>query len=218
MSKENETELWEMQPWDTAHSFAAFRIYLAMERPRKPIKAYIEWCKHLNKAPTIDKKRNAVQVPWRFNYWARGVNLENQRPPGTVFEHAKSWYERAEAWDREADRRAEAIWAKRRAKLLEDEYRLGEQLRQRGAQMMMAPPMDYREADIAGNLDLAFKLLRRALNMEQTRVGVDWKSHLKGAGIDPEQAFRGLVDALLAGDDETPAADGAGTNDAGSGS
>lgn len=191
--------LWERQPWDTDASYAAFReCYLPQPLPRTYNAAYMKWCERQNRTPYFHKKTGRFTADSRFLEWASAAKRgKDPHPAGTIYEHAVDWKTRAHAWDAEQDRLAEKVLADRRRKLVEDEYRVGEKLRQRGMTMLSTPPTDFREADITGHVDLAFKLLRRALNMEQGRMSVDWKSNLKQAGIDPEQAFEDLVDGIL---------------------
>lgn len=210
--------LWERQPWDTPLSFAMFRdFYLPMDRYKRTVSgAYRSYLIKNNKEPNTKNgdPRQATTV-WRF--WSQGLNPRGRRPVGSIFENSVSWMDRAKAWDDEKDRQWERDWDERRRKLREDEYETADKLKKRADTMLAATlfrrtiesqdgktvtiiePTEWGEADIARLYDLAYKLSRRAAEMEQGRVKiVDWKSELLEAGIDPEAAYQNVVDLLAA--------------------
>ena len=89
--KQNETQAWDRQPWDTYTSHARFRVYyLPQTRPRSISRAWRQW-RGDEGQPVADKK----QAPRRWRYWAAGAKGPGPKLPG-----AMTWYERAADYDR----------------------------------------------------------------------------------------------------------------------
>lgn len=84
--------LWERQEWDTAASFNAFSLhYFTQEPPRSLDAAYR---KAKPKRGRAGNKRDTRRAPTRWRIWAQGKDSKGNKIPG-----AKTWAERAEAWD-----------------------------------------------------------------------------------------------------------------------
>lgn len=185
--------LWERQPWDTDHAYRAFRdCYLSQPAPRRVLTAFRHWCELRQLSP---KKRTSAQD--YFVCWAQGYNSNGERPSGTVYEHAIPWKVRAQAWDTEQDRLTEAEWVQRRQQVKLAEFDMGETLRKRAQTMLsFAITNDWKESDLNAHADLAFKLLRRSLGMEQGRTTINWRKDLQDAGADPTAIFENLVNDI----------------------
>ena len=180
-------EWWKRQPWDTAASFAAFRRWLLQEkRPRSVDAAYRA---HVGRElDAHGRKINASQT-WRHWYQARDKT-------GQFIEGAKTWEERAQAYDDYLTEQDRAKWEQRRRALRESDWQTGEKLRdQVNAAIEEIPQflttkrrlikgasgtpdrevitLGLKLNEVAGAAEVASKLQRLAAEMPTDRQQVD---------------------------------------------
>lgn len=193
-------EPWHRQPWDTDDSFTAFQeCWLTQNPPRKVSEAFRRWQELNGRTVRYNDRGQLVMNPHFFN-WTLARNEKKERPPGSVFDGALTWQERSDAFDRDVyDRRLAAI-RRERISLRDKEFAAGDTLLQRALNMIaaMPSPAQYTEADIVKLTETAFKLMRRALSMEDRTVAVrDWRTAFEEAGLDGEEIYNKTVERLV---------------------
>ncbi|MBK8188824.1 MAG: hypothetical protein IPK79_00055 [Vampirovibrionales bacterium] len=199
---EESPNLWEKQPWDTAISYEAFvYAYLDQPPPRRVAAAYVRWQEKCGRK-VVRLAYNRISVPIHFYDWVHGRDTQGQKPVGSVFEHSKTWAERAAAFDEDVYRKRLAAIRTKQAALRDKEYEAGDTLLDRALGMMaMRPnPTEFDEADVNKHIDMAFKLMRRALQMPTDSKEVmvkQWREALTDAGLDPDTVFEETVNALV---------------------
>lgn len=200
---ENESrQVWEMQPWDTEMSYNAFvECYLAQNPPRTIAEAYARWQKK-NGRKVKYASHNKVMVPISFYNWVHARDTYGQRPIGSVFENALTWPERAAAFDEDVYRKRLIAIRRKQTDLRDKEYETGDVLLDRAMTMIAArpAPTDFLEADVTKYVDMAFKLMRRSLQMPTDNKEImvkQWRDALTEAGLDPDTVFEETVNALV---------------------
>lgn len=208
---------WERQPWDTEKSYLYFRKYYLEVPPdeRGMRDSYTRY--RADKGLPPDP---GGQVPGSWVYWFNGKNHEGLQPKGSVYALSRTWAQRANAyddhqraWQEQIDRE---LWIKRRRKIRDEEWAIGERLQQRGLEMLKSMVFDkvvdtatgllmlkannWTEKDIGATFDLALKLQRRAAEMDQGKLAIefDWKKQLEENGIDAGDLFNKLVGEIAA--------------------
>lgn len=201
---EDDVRLWHEQPWDTEKSFTAFQMcYLSQDRPRAVAEAYRQWCKMTNRKPKLYKGKQLI-VPYFFWYWANGLDSRGNRQPGTEFENAVSWQERAHARDDEEQHREDGRWFRRQAEIRKTEWDKADELLKRADDLLAAKAAadaDYREMDIANMFDLALRMKRRAANMPEKVTAIDWRKEVARMGLNPDETLESLIQQLVATSD-----------------
>jgi len=123
--------LWERQPWDTAASFDRFhRFYLPQERPRSVVEAYRRYRQTTGKDPAKIR-----QAPGGWNNWAAGRDSKGQ-----PIEGAKTWEQRAQAYDDHLAKLDRERWEARRRAVRERDWDAGEELRDLAAKVLAQAP------------------------------------------------------------------------------
>ena len=193
---------WDRQSWDTETSYNAFvECYLAQTPPRTISEAYVRWQKKHNRQ--IKRYPDGrMQVPITFYNWVHARDTYGQRPIGTIFETAKTWIERAAAFDEDVYRKRLAAIRRKQTDMRDKEYETGDVLLDRAMAMIAArpAPTDFLESDVTKYIDMAFKLMRRALQMPTDNKEImvkQWRDALAEAGLDPDTVFEETVNALV---------------------
>lgn len=104
---DNESPLWERQPWETGAAYQAFKdYYLPEKEPGRLIKAYrTYWKEKQHKTGSkparkggstvhVDSRKEPTAVSGLWNSWARGHTSNNE-----PIEGSKTWAQRAAAFD-----------------------------------------------------------------------------------------------------------------------
>jgi hypothetical protein len=179
-------ELWKRQAWDSAASFAAFQKWLLQERrPRSLDAAYRA---HVGRESDADSTKIRASATWRRWYQAR--DKTNQPVPG-----AKTWEERAQAYDDYLTQQDRLKWEQRRRELREADWQTGEKLREQANAALDQVPqflkttrrvvrakgqperevitMGLKLGEVAGAAETASKLQRLAAEMPTERQQVD---------------------------------------------
>jgi hypothetical protein len=193
---------WDRQPWDTDTSYNAFiECYLAQSPPRTIAEAYVRWQKKNNRKVrrTPNKK---MQVPIAFYNWSNARDVDGQRPIGSDFENALTWVERAAAFDDDVYRKRLSAIRRKQTDMRDKEYEAGDVLLDRAMAMIAArpAPTDFLESDVTKYIDMAFKLMRRALQMPTDNKEImvkQWRDAMTEAGLDPDTVFEETVNALV---------------------
>jgi len=108
--------LWERQAWDTAASFKAFRTWLLQEqRPRSLDAAYRQ---QVGREWYAGGTRIRASDTWRRWYQAKGK--DGERIPG-----ARTWEERARAYDDHLAEQERLKWEARRREVREADWQAG---------------------------------------------------------------------------------------------
>jgi len=127
--------LWERQAWDTAASFKAFRTWLLQEqRPRSLDAAYRQ---QVGREWYAGGTRIRASDTWRRWYQAKGK--DGERIPG-----ARTWEERARAYDDHLAEQERLKWEARRREVREADWQAGEALRDLAAQILAQTPQFLR--------------------------------------------------------------------------
>jgi len=123
--------LWERQPWDTAASFKVFQLWLQQEqRPRSLDAAYRshvgrEWYANGTRIRASDACRR----------WYQGRDKDGQPIDG-----AKTWEQRAQAYDDHLAQLDRERWEARRRAVRERDWTAGEELRDLAAKVLAQAP------------------------------------------------------------------------------
>jgi hypothetical protein len=127
----SDSPLWERQPWDSAASFAAFQTWLLQtDRPRSLDAAYRAV---VLQESYIGPTQTRASKGWRRWYQAR------QRS-GEPIPNAKTWEERAQAWDSYQAEIARKQWEDRQQEIREADWQTGADLRRLAAQIFAQAP------------------------------------------------------------------------------
>ncbi len=123
--------LWERQPWDSDASFACFQIWLLQdERPRSLDAAYRVY---------VGRERYAngtlIRASDHARRWYQAKNGKGEPIP-----NAKTWPERAAAYDDHLAEQDRLRWEQRHRQLRERDWTAGEELRELAAQMLQHTP------------------------------------------------------------------------------
>lgn len=194
---------WDQQPWEGENAYRAFfQHYLMQEnKPRVVQRAYIAYLHEQGKQERRDRS-GRVAIPNSFRAWVYGTNKYGERPPGSDYEGALSWQERAAAYDKALYAEMEEEWKARQQKVREEEWAVGDKLLTRARDMLErfdASDTDWTDDTIARHLDTAIKLKRRAAGMPDRVENVgQWRVELKRLGMNPDE-FVEYFAALIAG-------------------
>lgn len=142
MSEGEAGEVWLRQPYDTQASYRAFFTYfLTQDPPRTLNEAYRRYLR--DKGPpsgqdraTFEAKIAQKQAPGNWRRWYRG-----QRADGEAIEGAKTWAERADAYEDDQQKKILAELEDRRLQAQLETADLGRLLRQKAlnaARMLVA--------------------------------------------------------------------------------
>lgn len=128
--------LWERQPWDTAASFDRFhRFYLPQERPRALDEAYHDYLAERRGLQKGAKEVTSKRAPGQWQRWFRA-----QDGAGQPIDGAKSWEQRAQAYDDHLAELDRERWEARRRAVRERDWDAGEKLRDLAAQVLAQAP------------------------------------------------------------------------------
>ncbi len=132
----NAPHLWARQPWDSDASFARFHeYYLPQESPRSLNEAYRRYLADRRGPDKGQTKAREKEAPGGWRRWFRGQNGKGQPIPD-----AKTWEQRAAAYDdylAEIDR---AKWEQRHRDLREQDWQAGADLRALAGQILEQTP------------------------------------------------------------------------------
>ena len=131
----SDAPLWERQPWDTSASFDRFVRFYLPQTPLRSVEAayrayYVE-----KRGLTAGETPVEKAAPGSWQRWSRGQDIRGQAIDG-----AKSWADRAQAYDDHLAALERTKWEKRRAKIVERDYQVGEDLRKLADQMLEHGP------------------------------------------------------------------------------
>ena len=134
----DERPLWERHPWDTKASFDRFhRFYLAQDAPRSLNEAYRRY--RAEKGPQQGRNeaapKRSLRAPGGWVRWFRGQDSKGQPKPG-----AKTWAERAAAYDEHLAEQDRQKWEARRRQVREQDWGAGEELRDLAANILAQSP------------------------------------------------------------------------------
>lgn len=194
--------VWERQPYDTELSYESFqKDYLALPKPRTYTDAYRRYCARLGKkAPEVDRETGKIEIVTFFDRWTKGVDSGYRKPVGSRFEYALTWKQRAMAFDAHLERAAIERRQERALTVADTEWRMGEMLEKRLAQIMEDVPVTVTnptEGDIVKLADAISKLKRRSSGMPLETVVVEtWRHEATQQGLDPEQLFEQVIEHL----------------------
>jgi hypothetical protein len=207
-------ELWKRQPWDSTASFAAFQRWLLQERrPRSLDAAYRA---HVGRQSDADSTKIRASATWRRWYQARDKN--NQPIPG-----AKTWEERARAYDDYLTEQDRLKWEERRRALREADWQTGQKLREQANAAIDQVPqflkttrrlikggegqpdrevitMGLRLNEVSGAAEVASKLQRLAAEMPTERQQVDVTGVTADDLVKARDRAKLFEDELLHGD------------------
>lgn len=128
--------LWERQRWDTDASFARFHeYYLSQEQPRSIDDAYRHYYAAARGLQVGHKRVTQKRAPGQWRRWARGQNGKGKPIPG-----AKTWEERAAAYDNYLAELDRLKWQQRHRQLREQDWQAGTELRDLAAQILQHTP------------------------------------------------------------------------------
>lgn len=197
--KDDTRQPWDRQPWDSDKSFHAFQTcYLTQSPPRTIIRAFELWMKETGKS--VRRNRNGtINMHPHFYNWVHGRNTAGEKPLGSVYESAQSWIERADAFDVDSYRKLQQAFRRQQGELRQKEFEAGDTLLERALLMMQQRPSpdEFTESEIGKHVELAFKLMRRALEMEDKVVAVkEWRGLLEDAGLDPEDILEQTINRI----------------------
>ena len=210
--------IWERQAWDTEKSYEYFRnFYLGVPTTERSVRDSYRRYRESIGAP----KRISPQPSGTWVNYANGCDSRGLKKKGSIYEHSRTWAQRANAYDdnerairEQIDRE---IWIERRRKVRDEEWEIGDKLRARANEMIrhalfertvdtasgitVVKPTNWGERDIVSTYDMALKLQRRAAEMEQGKITVehDWKKQLEDSGIDAGDLFNKLVNEIANG-------------------
>jgi hypothetical protein len=153
MSKSEVGEVWLRQPYDTRASYQAFfDTFLAQDPPRTLNEAYRRYLRQ--KGPQSGQDRASFedevahkQAPGNWRRWYRGQNAS-----GEAIEGAKTWAERADAYDDDRRQKTLAELEERRLQAQVETADLGRLLRQKAhnAARLLVAVEQRAGADAAG--------------------------------------------------------------------
>ena len=197
---DDERRPWDRQPWDTDKSYVAFQeCYLSQNPPRTVVECFRRW-QEMNNLQLKRNARGSILMNPGFYNWVHARNSSGQRPAGSVYDGALTWAERAAAFDQDVYDRRLLRYRRERVALRDKEFETGNTLLDRAMAMIatMPNPNQFTEADIIKHVDVGFKLMRRALGMEERVVATkDWETALEDAGIDAQEVFNRTVEQLV---------------------
>ena len=128
--------LWERQPWDTAASFDRFhRFYLSQERPRALDEAYRDYLAERRGLQKGAKEVASKRAPGQWQRWFRA-----QDGGGQPIDGAKTWEQRAQAYDDHLAQLDRERWEARRRAVRERDWTAGEELRDLAAKVLAQAP------------------------------------------------------------------------------
>ncbi len=126
--------LWERQPWDTTASFDRFhRFYLPQERPRSLNEAYRRY--RSEKGQKEARPDATLEAPGSWRRWFRA-----QDGAGQPIDGAKTWEQRAQAYDDHLAQLDRERWEARRRAVRERDWTAGEELRDLAAKVLAQAP------------------------------------------------------------------------------
>lgn len=128
--------LWERQTWDTPTSYARFHpYYLLQDKPRSVDGAYRAYYAAQRGLQPGDDQVLRKRAPGSWQRWARGQDSQGQPISG-----AKTWVERAEAYEKHLEALDREKWEQRRQTIVEADYQVGQELRALAADIMAQTP------------------------------------------------------------------------------
>ena len=131
MAKKKKVKLWERQPWDTQGSFTNFHTYyLSQVGARSLDKAFRECRLQTGDKPSTQKRASKA---WRN--WYQGKNYSGKEIAGAV-----GWARRAKAFDDFCAKNNINQWIARREKVRQDDWILGEEMRELATAILAAGP------------------------------------------------------------------------------
>lgn len=185
-----ETNLWDRQPWETDKSFDAFTLFLSMHpKDRSVAAAYRElkrqeWEKEQVIQEEIETRLDSLkkkQVPGYFRGWADTRDRDGRH----VSPQAKTWGERAAAYDSHLAKLERAAWEEKFLELKQKEWDLSQKLLDKAEKMLLMPlakeeakggkviitPANWSMGDAPRVAEMGSRLGRRAAEVAIEKTG-----------------------------------------------